>query len=99
MVIRRPFIPFIATFVIAAAAFAQNAPPMTMTVSGFPDGGDIPVKFTQAVPGVPTGEGTSPEIKWANVPQGTQTFVLNKKQNTPSVKFSSTSENGERCAN
>jgi Raf kinase inhibitor-like YbhB/YbcL family protein len=50
---------------------------MTMTVAGFPDGGDIPVKYSQAAPGVPTGEGTSPEIKWANVPPGTQTFMLN----------------------
>jgi hypothetical protein len=34
------------------------------------------VKYSQAVPGVPIGEGTSPEIKWANVPPGTQTFML-----------------------
>jgi Raf kinase inhibitor-like YbhB/YbcL family protein len=52
------------------------APPMTLTVSGFPDGGQIPVKFSQAAEGVPTGEGTSPAISWTNVPQGTQSFVL-----------------------
>jgi Raf kinase inhibitor-like YbhB/YbcL family protein len=51
-------------------------PPMTLTITGFPDGGDVPVKFTQAAPGVPPGEGTSPELKWANVPSGTQTFML-----------------------
>src|SRR5213080_4882658 len=56
---------------------APPPPPMTMTVAGFPDGGDIPVKYTQAVPGVPVGEGTSPEIKWSNVPPGTQSFMLN----------------------
>jgi Raf kinase inhibitor-like YbhB/YbcL family protein len=56
---------------------AAPPPPMTMTISGFPDGGDIPVKYTQAAPRVPTGEGTSPELKWANVPPGTQTFMLN----------------------
>ena len=50
---------------------------MTLTVAGFPDGGDIPVKYTQAAPGVPNGEGTSPELKWANVPPGTQSFMLN----------------------
>lgn len=53
------------------------APPMTMTVSGFADGGQIPVKFTQAAPGVATGEGLSPAITWTNTPAGTQSFVLN----------------------
>lgn len=53
------------------------AAPMTMTVAGFADGGAIPVKFTQAAPGVATGEGLSPAITWANVPAGTQSFVLN----------------------
>jgi Raf kinase inhibitor-like YbhB/YbcL family protein len=53
------------------------APPMTMTVAGFPDGGQIPVKFSQAAPGAAPGEGTSPAITWANVPAGTQSFFLN----------------------
>ena len=55
---------------------AAAAPAMTLTVSGFPDGGDIPVKFTQAAPGVATGEGLSPAISWANAPAGTQSFFL-----------------------
>jgi Raf kinase inhibitor-like YbhB/YbcL family protein len=42
-----------------------------------PDGGDVPVKFTQAAPGVATGEGLSPAISWTNAPAGTQSFVLN----------------------
>ena len=74
----------LATFAAMAAVsiavvFGQNAPPaqMTMTVAGFADGGQIPVKYSQAAPGVATGEGLSPEIKWANVPAGTQSFVLN----------------------
>jgi Raf kinase inhibitor-like YbhB/YbcL family protein len=77
MAVRTLFAAFNATVLVALVCFGQNAPPMTMTVAGFPDGGDIPVKYSQAAPGVPTGEGTSPEIKWANVPPGTQTFMLN----------------------
>src|SRR3954452_16410840 len=61
----------------AAAAAAATAPAMTLTVAGFPDGGTIPVKFTQAAPGVAAGEGTSPAISWTNPPAGTRSFVLN----------------------
>jgi len=59
------------------AAPAPAAPPMTMTVAGFSDGGQIPVKYSQAAPGVATGEGLSPAITWTNTPPGTQSFVLN----------------------
>ena len=58
------------------AGGAPPAPPMTMTVEGFADGGQIPVKYSQAAPGVANGEGLSPAIRWANVPAGTQSFVL-----------------------
>ena len=69
--------------VAASALFAQGggraapAPPMTLSIPSFPDGGQFPVKFSQAAPGVATGEGTSPAMTWANVPAGTQSFVLN----------------------
>jgi Raf kinase inhibitor-like YbhB/YbcL family protein len=58
---------------------APAAPAMTLTVTGFADGADIPVKFSQAAPGAAPGEGTSPAIAWANVPAGTQTCVLNMR--------------------
>jgi len=68
---------------LAAPTAAQNAgragggvPPMTLSISAFPDGGQIPVKFSQAAQGVAPGEGTSPSLEWANAPSGTQSFVL-----------------------
>lgn len=59
-----------------ARSAAPAAPAMTMTVAGFPDGGQIPVKFSQAAEGVAPGEGLSPAISWTNVPTGTQSFFL-----------------------
>lgn len=56
---------------------APTQPAMTMTVAGFSDGGQVPVKYSQAAPGVAPGEGTSPAISWQNAPSGTQSFVLN----------------------
>jgi Raf kinase inhibitor-like YbhB/YbcL family protein len=63
----------------AAAPATPPAPAMTLTVQGFPDGGPIPVRFSQAAPGAAPGEGTSPAMSWANVPAGTQSFVLNMR--------------------
>jgi len=54
-----------------------GGPAMTLTIAAFPDGGQIPVKFSQAAQGAAPGEGTSPAISWANPPAGTQSFVLN----------------------
>jgi hypothetical protein len=65
------------TVVCAISLNAQAPAPMTMTVAGFPDGGQVPVKYSQAAPGVATGEGLSPAITWTNTPAGTQSFVLN----------------------
>lgn len=50
--------------------------PMILTIPGYSDGGQIPVKFSQAAPGAAPGEGTSPEMRWSNVPAGTQSFVI-----------------------
>jgi Raf kinase inhibitor-like YbhB/YbcL family protein len=60
-------------------AAGPTAPPLTLTVVGFPDGGDIPVRFTQAAPGAAPGEGTSPALNWTNVPPGTQSLVVNMR--------------------
>src|SRR5437899_7960120 len=58
------------------AGGAAPALAMTLTIPGFPDGGQIPVKFSQAAPGVAPGEGTSPAMTWANAPAATQSFFL-----------------------
>jgi Raf kinase inhibitor-like YbhB/YbcL family protein len=49
-----------------------QTPPLLMTTAAFEDGGVIPDKYTQK-PGVMT---VSPELKWSQVPMGTQSFVL-----------------------
>ena len=81
---------FLVVIVLTAPGAAQErgggrrgggppAPPMTMAIAGFPDGGQIPVKFSQAAEGAAPGEGTSPAITWSNVPAGTQSFVLHMR--------------------
>ncbi len=53
------------------APAAPRVPAMVLTTPAWPDGGVIPPKYTQA------GDQVSPELKWANAPAGTQSFVLN----------------------
>lgn len=63
----------------SSALFAQGTPaggpprtpPMVLTISAWPDGTPIPPKHTQA------GDQISPELKWTNIPAGTQSFVVN----------------------
>ena len=43
---------------------------MTLTSPAWPDGGQIPVKHTQA------GDQVSPALSWSNVPDGVVSFVL-----------------------
>jgi Raf kinase inhibitor-like YbhB/YbcL family protein len=67
-------------FMMPAQEAGRVAPPataMTLTIAGFADGSQIPVKFSQAAPGVAVGEGTSPAMTWTNAPSGTQSFFLN----------------------
>src|SRR5262245_33516716 len=47
-------------------------PPLIMTSTAWEDGGVIPDKYTQAA----GATAPSPELKWSQVPPGTQSFVL-----------------------
>jgi Raf kinase inhibitor-like YbhB/YbcL family protein len=65
-------------------ARGPQAPPLLMTTTAFEDGGVIPDKYTQASP-MPV----SPELKWSQVPMGTQTFVLLLHDPEPALNKSS----------
>jgi len=49
-----------------------GTPPLIMTSTAWEDGGVIPDKYTQAA----GATAPSPELKWSQVPMGTQSFVL-----------------------
>ncbi len=71
----------IALIICLALAAANAQPPrggrrlgpiqtMTLTTIAWPDGGMIPLKYTQA------GAETSPGVQWSGAPQGTASYVL-----------------------
>ena len=78
MRLRRLVSVFVITFVATVMAAAQTPTGqgrpaqkhLIMTITGFADGSDIPLKYTQS------GSQTSPEITWINTPAGTVTFLL-----------------------
>jgi Raf kinase inhibitor-like YbhB/YbcL family protein len=53
------------------AARGPATPPLIMTTTAWQDGGVIPDKYTMAA-----AAAVSPELKWSQVPAGTQSFVL-----------------------
>jgi len=56
----------------AGGARGPTTPPLLMTTTAFEDGGIIPEKYTQAS----AAGAVSPELKWSQVPPGTQSFTL-----------------------
>ena len=57
---------------LASAHAAQDSGSvMMLTTTAWPDGGDIPLRYTQAAPNP-----VSPGFKWANAPAGTASFVF-----------------------
>jgi len=76
---RQLFLAPILGIALALPAAAQPGPGfarLEVTVPGYPDGGEIPVEFSQAAPDAEPGGGTSPEITWAGAPGGTESFVV-----------------------
>lgn len=63
------------SFIFSATVQAQGN--FVLNVDGFEDGGDIPVRFSQAAEDAQPGGGTSPAIHWVNAPEGTRSFVVN----------------------
>src|SRR4051794_26925027 len=69
---------------VPARGAAPAPPSMTLTTNGWPDGDDIPVKYTQAA------EQVSPQLNWTNPPPNTQSFVL--LMHDPDVSLAGTTD-------
>lgn len=80
-----PFVTLVFALGIAIGANAQQgrrAPasggrktrprPLRMSIPGFADGSQIPLKYTC----VAKGHGVSPAVRWSQVPAGTKSFIL-----------------------
>jgi Raf kinase inhibitor-like YbhB/YbcL family protein len=63
------------------AGRGPQTPPLIMTSSAWEDGGVIPDKYTQAAG--PTAP--NPELKWTQVPPGTQSFVIIMNDPEPAI--------------
>ena len=63
------------------AGRGPQTPPLIMTSSAWEDGGVIPDKYTQA--GGPTSP--NPELKWTQVPPGTQSFAIIMHDPEPAI--------------
>ena len=55
----------------AAAGRGPSGPGLALTTMAFPDGGEIPVKYTMA-----SANAVSPDLQWTNVPASTVSFAL-----------------------
>src|SRR5262249_42278912 len=66
-------------------ARGPQTPPLLMTTTSFEDGGVIPDKYTQKAGPM----AVSPELKWSQVPMGTQSFVLLMHDTEPVLQKSS----------
>jgi hypothetical protein len=63
--------------VFACSSITHAQGNFVLTVDGFEDGGNIPLRFSQAAENAEPGGGTSPAISWVNAPEGTRSFVVN----------------------
>ena len=63
------------------AGRGPQTPPLIMTSSAWEDGGVIPDKYTQAAGAM----APNPELKWTQVPPGTQSFVIIMNDPEPAI--------------
>lgn len=67
-------------FFITQGCKKKVAPPMTLEISSFPDGGAIPAKYAFCAPAeeghAKLGENYNPHVRWANVPAEAKSLAL-----------------------